>query len=70
MSNFDTRFLLKYGTMYYNICLGVFKMLGFIEIIFSIVGLIGLFNDNVTLMIIGLVLIIIGDFIDIFITRT
>lgn len=45
-------------------------MLGFIEITFSITGLIGLFNDNKTLMIIGLVLIIIGDFIDIFITRT
>lgn len=43
-------------------------MLGFIEIIFSIIGFYGALSNNTILMIIGLVSIIICDFIDIFIT--
>lgn len=43
-------------------------MLGFIEIIFSIIGFYGALSNNFILMIIGLVSIIICDFIDIFIT--
>ncbi len=42
-------------------------MLSIIEFVFSLIGIIGYFNDNIVCMIIGLVGIIIGDFIDTFI---
>lgn len=44
-------------------------MLGLIEIIFSCIGIYGVFIQDTLCMIIGLVGIIIGDFIDIFITK-
>lgn len=42
-------------------------MLGFIEVIFDIIGLVGIFNANHTLIVIGLVAIIICDLYDTFI---
>lgn len=43
-------------------------MLGVIEFIFSLIGIYGIFSNNIICVIIGLIAIIIGDFIDIFIT--
>jgi len=43
-------------------------MLSIIELIVSLIGIIGYFNDNIICMIIGLVGIVICDFIDIFVT--
>ena len=43
-------------------------MLGFIEFIFSVVGIYGYFAENLICVVIGLVAIVICDFIDIFIT--
>ena len=43
-------------------------MLGIIEFIFSIIGIYGIFTENLVCIIIGLITIIIGDFVDIFIS--
>lgn len=43
-------------------------MLGIIELVFSIVGVYGFFTENLICIIIGLIAIIICDFIDIFIS--
>lgn len=43
-------------------------MLGLIEIVFSCIGIFGICNSNLPCMVVGLIGIIIGDFIDIFVT--
>lgn len=41
-----------------------------IELIFSLLGIVGIFLNNTVLIVTGLVIIVIGDLIDIFINKT
>lgn len=42
-------------------------MIGIIEFIFAVLGMVGIFTDNIVLILLGLIIVCICDFIDIFV---